>query len=211
MSTECDKQYKTRWEERYRQPGYAYGKAPNIFFAAQLKEIQTGSILMPAEGEGRNGVYAAGLGWKVSAFDLSDAGRAKAMQLAAECGVSLSYEVGDLEQLIFTEASFDTLGIIYAHVAPAKKRAFLEKLGSYLKPRGTVIFEAFGKRHLQLKAVHPGIGGPDDIDMLFSAEELQLAFAGYEVLLCREEVVHLNEGQYHSGKGSVLRFVARKP
>ena len=47
------------WDERYAEPDYVYGKAPNKYFKEKIDEIQIGEILFPAEGEGRNAVYAA--------------------------------------------------------------------------------------------------------------------------------------------------------
>jgi len=57
------------WDQRYSSETYAYGKNANAFFAAQLEHMNPGRLLLPDEGEGRNAVYAAGLGWAVEAFD----------------------------------------------------------------------------------------------------------------------------------------------
>lgn len=46
----------------------AYGTEPNAFFKAQLDQLTPGRLLLPAEGEGRNAVYAAKKGWEVAAF-----------------------------------------------------------------------------------------------------------------------------------------------
>ncbi|WP_118974763.1 SAM-dependent methyltransferase [Taibaiella koreensis] len=211
MATTRQQQDRNKWDERYRQQDFAYGKAPNHFFASCLEQLAPGSILMPADGEGRNGVYAATRGWKVHSFDLSSEGQAKALQLAAEKGVSIAYQVSDGTDLGWDEASFDAIGAIYAHVAPEQIPAFYRRLDRYLKPGGTFIFEAFGKAHLQWKALDPRVGGPDDIEMLFSEDDMQTLFNRYEIIHCREEVVLLEEGLYHRGKGSVLRFAARKP
>ena len=104
------------WNERYAQPDYAYGTVPNAFFAAQLRLRQpTGRILLPADGEGRNGVYAAEQGLEVHAFDLSEAGQHKAMQLADERRVAIDYKVGNFLDLGYHEGTFDVLALIYAH------------------------------------------------------------------------------------------------
>jgi hypothetical protein len=60
-----------RWNERYSKNEFAYGEAPNNYLKEQLEKLSAGAILFPAEGEGRNAVFAATLGWKVSAFDIS--------------------------------------------------------------------------------------------------------------------------------------------
>lgn len=59
------------WDDRYRDGKYIYGTNPNAFFKEYIIKHPIGTILLPAEGEGRNAVYAAQCGWKVEAFDLS--------------------------------------------------------------------------------------------------------------------------------------------
>ena len=72
------------WNERYASTEYVYGKEPNQYFKQILCSLSPGKILLPAEGEGRNAVYAASLGWQVYAYDFSERAYKKAMALAAE-------------------------------------------------------------------------------------------------------------------------------
>ncbi|HVS92946.1 MAG TPA: class I SAM-dependent methyltransferase [Mucilaginibacter sp.] len=210
MTTTKEQDYKKLWDSRYGEKEYAYGKAPNKFFKEQIEKLKPGSILMPADGEGRNGVYAAQLGWDVTSTDLSAEGKEKALQLAAERGVTLTYFVGDLEQANFREASFDAIGLVYAHFLAEKKSAIHKKLCTYLKPGGLVIFEAFSKSHLELARKNPRVGGPKDIAMLFSKEEIMHDFENFDTLLLEEMEITVDEGIYHAGTGSVIRFVGRK-
>ena len=198
------------WDERYKEREFAYGKNPNMFFKAWLPEFAPGSILMPADGEGRNGVFAARLGWKVTSFDLSVEGQSKAWQLAKENRITLEYLVGDFEQLEFEKATFDAIGLIYAHFSAEKKSMFHKKLNDCLRPGGIIVFEAFSKKHLHFRELNPKVGGPRDIRMLYSKAEITADFENYEVLMLEEEEILLNEGRYHIGKGSVIRFVGRK-
>lgn len=203
-------QYKDFWNSRYKKETYAYGKFPNDFFKECLEKMAPGSILLPADGEGRNGVFAAELGWDVTSLDLSIEGRVKALQLASERRVSIKYLVGDLEDLDFPEASFDAIGLIYAHFSQERKSLLHKKLHRYLKPGGMVILEGFRKEHLDFVTSNPKVGGPREIDMLFSKEELLEDFQGYEVVLMEEVEPLLEEGEYHMGKGAVVRFLGRK-
>lgn len=205
-----DEAYKKQWDQRYSEEAFAYGKEPNDFFREQIQLLTPGSILMPADGEGRNGVYAATLGWEVTAVDLSVEGRAKALRLADEMGVGIEYLVGDLERFGFQKESYDAIGLIYAHFLANKKSIIHRKLSSYLKPGGTVIFEAFSKTHLEYVKKNPKVGGPRDIDMLFSKEELAADFSNYDIKTLEELEVVNEEGQYHSGASSVIRFVGTK-
>ncbi|OMP76372.1 bifunctional 2-polyprenyl-6-hydroxyphenol methylase/3-demethylubiquinol 3-O-methyltransferase UbiG [[Flexibacter] sp. ATCC 35208] len=201
-----NEQYKTRWDNRYRETDFAYGKTPNLFFKEWLDRLEKGSLLMPADGEGRNGVYAAATGWQVTSTDLSPEGKIKALQLAGELNTNLTYIVGDLETIKFEPASFDAIGLIYAHFLPEKKSILHRQLDTYLKPGGIIIFEAFSKNH----NANAEVGGPTEIAWLFSEEEIKQDFPDYEILLLKEEVVGLEEGKYHNGEGTVIRFVGRK-
>lgn len=202
--------YQQKWNERYGQAAYAYGKEPNAFLKEWLARFTPGKLLMPAEGEGRNGVYAATQGWQVTAFDISEAGRNKALQLAVESGVDITYLVGALDSLQFTPASFDAIGLIYAHVEADEKAAFYNTLSACLRPGGMVMLEAFSKAHLAFNQANPAVGGPKEVDMLLSKAEIQVWFADYDILLLEETVIHLAEGAYHNGEGAVVRFVGRK-
>ncbi len=210
MNTTWDKEYKAMWDERYMDNDFVYGKEPNLFFKEWLQKLEPGTILMPADGEGRNGVFAGQLGWNVTSFDLSEEGKIKAQELAKENNVILDYIVGDLEQLQFEPVSFDAIGLIYAHFAADKKSTLHKKLNVYLKPGGIIIFEAFSKLHLLYNEQDPKVGGPKNIEMLFSTTEIASDFENYEILLLEEKEIILEEGKYHIGKGSGIRFVGRK-
>src|SRR5574343_378029 len=162
------KQY---WQDSYGKEEFAYGENPNHFLKEQLASFKPGTILFPAEGEGRNAVFAAELGWKVSAFDLSSEGQRKANLLAQKKGVEIDYILDPLSDLPYAEEQFDAMALIYAHFPADVKSSFHKLLSSYVKPGGIVIFEAFSKNHLELN--NEKAGGPKDINMLFSVEEIQ--------------------------------------
>jgi hypothetical protein len=199
-----------RWNERYKNPAYAYGEAPNHFLREQLEHLPLGSILFPAEGEGRNAVYAASLGWQVYAFDISHEGQQKAMKLALKNNVKLEYQVGLLETLQFEPAQFDAIALIYAHFPPTIKSHYHKILDKLLIENGIIIFEAFSKRHIDYIAKNEHVGGPRDIESLFSIYEIKNDFENYDIIQLKEKEIELNEGLYHNGIGSVIRFVGRK-
>ncbi|CAH0170175.1 MULTISPECIES: bifunctional 2-polyprenyl-6-hydroxyphenol methylase/3-demethylubiquinol 3-O-methyltransferase UbiG [unclassified Pedobacter] len=199
-----------RWNDRYSADEFAYGEQPNNYLREQLMQLDTGTILFPAEGEGRNAVFAAKLGWKVSAFDISIEGKNKALQLAENNNVSIDYQVGELQELDYKAEQFDAIALIYAHFPSAIKSTYHKILSNYLRNGGLLIFEAFSKKHLDYLAKNEKVGGPKEIDMLFSIEEIRTDFENYEVLALEEKEIELNEGLFHSGLGSVIRFVGRK-
>ncbi|OSZ81078.1 SAM-dependent methyltransferase [Chitinophagaceae bacterium IBVUCB2] len=199
-----------RWNERYSRDEFAYGEQPNNYLKEQLEKLPPGTILFPAEGEGRNAVFAATLGWTVSAFDISNEGKNKAIKLAEKNKVTIDYQVGELQTLNFTPGQFDAIALIYAHFPATIKSQYHKIFDSYLKKNGLIIFEAFSKKHIEYVTANEKVGGPKDIESLFSIEELQLDFPGYEIIELAEKEIELNEGVFHNGTGSVIRFVGRK-
>ncbi|SFA44788.1 2-polyprenyl-3-methyl-5-hydroxy-6-metoxy-1,4-benzoquinol methylase [Pedobacter suwonensis] len=199
-----------RWNDRYSTNEFAYGEQPNNYLKEQLTPLDTGTILFPAEGEGRNAVFAAKLGWKVSAFDISTEGKNKAVQLAVHNQVSIDYQVGKLQDLNYKAGQFDAIALIYAHFPSSIKSTYHKTLSHYLCKGGLVIFEAFSKKHLHYIAANEKVGGPKEIDMLFSMEEIKADFEDYEIIVLEEKEIELNEGLFHNGLGSVIRFVGRK-
>lgn len=199
-----------RWNERYSNEVFAYGEEPNVYLKEQLVKLKLGGILFPAEGEGRNAVFAARIGWEVSAFDISSEGKKKALQLAEKNNVKVDYQVGELLTLNYTVEQFDVLALIYAHFPASIKSAFHKTLSTYVRKGGIVIFEAFSKKHLEYLAKNDKVGGPKEIDMLFSIDEIKSDFEDYEIIELIETEVELNEGVFHNGTGSVIRFVGRK-
>ncbi|MBR9854944.1 MAG: class I SAM-dependent methyltransferase [Algicola sp.] len=205
-----ESEWLSKWNARFGKKSYAYGTAPNQYFKNKLDQLDTGTILFPAEGEGRNAVYAAQLGWDVSAFDISEAGKQKAMRLAEQKQVSIDYKIGELEVLGYQPEQFDAIALIYAHFPPNIRSNYHRLLHTYLKKGGTIIFEGFSKDHLKFRNKNPQVGGPSDLDSLFSLEDLKADFTDYEILELKKTTVELNEGDGHVGTGSVIRFLGVK-
>jgi SAM-dependent methyltransferase len=208
--TEKESAWLTQWNARYTEKGYAYGEQPNNYLREQLSKFDAGRILFPAEGEGRNAIFAAQLGWKVFAFDISKEGKNKANLLASKNRVTIDYQVGELSALNYASDQFDAIALIYAHFPAAIKSQYHRMLDRYLRKGGVIIFEAFSKNHLSYRLKNEKVGGPKDLESLFSIEEMKSDFHNYEIMELQETEIELNEGLYHQGKGSVIRFVGEK-
>lgn len=199
------------WNNRYREKEFAYGKSPNIFFKETLTKLDlSGKLLLPAEGEGRNAVYAAKIGLDVLAFDISKEGKTKALELAQSENVSIDYRVGELYQLNLKKNSFDALALIYAHFPKNVKEKLHKDLAQLVKPNGYLIIEGFSVNNLELRKKDPRIGGPADIEMLYSKQEIKETFKNFEVIQLNETLVELSEGSFHNGVASLIRFVGKK-
>ncbi|KFF21617.1 class I SAM-dependent methyltransferase [Chryseobacterium sp. JM1] len=205
-----DNTWLDRWNDRYSSEEFAYGTEPNTYLKEQLEKLEPGFILFPAEGEGRNAVFAATKGWKVSAFDISSEGKTKALQLAENRNVSIDYQVGELQNLNYHGEQFDAIALIYAHFPADIKSTIHKALDQYLRKGGLIIFEAFSKSHLDYVLKNEKVGGPKDIGSLFSIEEIKADFSNYDSIELEEKEIELNEGVFHNGTGSVIRFTGRK-
>jgi SAM-dependent methyltransferase len=193
------------WNERYANNEYAYGVKPNEFYKAELNLVHKGKLLFAAEGEGRNAVYAAQQGFEVYALDNSIEAKNKAEKLATENNVKIDYMVSEFENLDYPTNSFDALVLVFAHFPASIRKQYHEKLLTYLKPGGLVIFEAFAKEQIHFKS-----GGPKQVEMLFSEEEIHNEFPNTDFIKLETVENHLDEGPFHQGKGKVVHFTGTK-
>lgn len=193
------------WNQRYNSQEFIYGIEPNAFLAGILLGELPGLLLLPAEGEGRNAVHAARLGWQVTAVDQSSVGRDKALALAGQVGVGIDYLLADLCSWEPPRETYDLLGLIYLHLPSAQRREVHRRLVSGLKPGGMVVLEAFGKAQLGNSS-----GGPQDPDLLYAVEDLREDFAGLNIRSLAEATVTLDEGPGHQGRAKVIRMIAEK-
>jgi len=198
------------WDARYGEQEFAYGEKPNEYIKKQLENLSPKHILFPAEGEGRNAVYAATLGWEVSAFDLSHEGYRKAISLCMKHQVTIDYKIGEFSQLEYDNEHFDALALVYAHFPPHLRENYHQQLGKYVKPGGTIILEGFSKNNLELSQQQTASNGPKNIDMLYTTDIISQDFQDFDIVELKEEIIDIDEGPFHQGKASVIRFVGKK-
>jgi 2-polyprenyl-3-methyl-5-hydroxy-6-metoxy-1,4-benzoquinol methylase len=196
---------KEKWNEHYGAEEYHYGVEPNAFLREELAKLQPGKILFPAEGEGRNAVYAATCGWDVFAFDQSEKGQEKALKLALGKCVTIDYAISELQDWQAAYDQFDAIALIFVHMPHQLRKEVHQKMIQCLKPGGTLILEAFNKRQIKHNS-----GGPRDIEMLQSAEILKDDLSALKTIFLEELTTTLQEGRHHEGLAEVVRFVGKK-
>lgn len=149
---------KEKWNYRYSTEEYFFGKEPNEFFKEQIDKLTLGRALFIGDGEGRNSVYAAKLGWEVDCIDISEVGKEKAGNLAKENNVSINYIVDDALEYNFKTNSYDAVVVIYFHIDEELREKIHQKYLSALKPNGTIILLVYEKDHLSLNSNGPLLG-----------------------------------------------------
>ena len=196
------------WDQAFDTPAYKYGTEPNAFLRMQAHRLHPGSsVLVPGDGEGRNGVWLARQGHDVLSVDASAVGLGKARALAAQHGVPLRTAQVDLADWSPPPSSADAMVLTYVHLPPSLRADAHRRLAQALRPGGWLILEAFHPLQLQHAS-----GGPKDPDMLYTLDLLRADVGGglREVLAFEGEVV-LDEGPGHQGTAHVVRWLAQAP
>jgi SAM-dependent methyltransferase len=196
------------WDERFSRPGYAYGTAPNDFLAERAGEIPAGRVLSLAEGEGRNAVYLAGLGYDVVCVDSSAVGLEKARRLAAERGLEIETihaDLGNADEFEIEAASWEGIVSIFCHLPIELRQRIHRRIVAGLRPGGILILEAYTPRQLEY-----GTGGPPTLERLMTLDDLGRELSGLEIFHGQELEREIHEGTLHHGLGHVVQVVARK-
>lgn len=195
------------WDERYAPDEYVYGSEPNEFLLSMVSAFpDEGSVLCLADGEGRNGVFLAGRGFRVTSIDLSARGVDKARHLAADSGVVLDAQVGDLAEVDLGTERWDAIVSIFAHMPPQVRAGLHSRIAKALKPGGLFVLEAYTPDQ-----VGRGTGGPPVPELTMTLDGLRVELAGLSEEHGTELVREVHEGPGHTGDGAVVQFVARRP
>ena len=193
------------WNQRYNTAEYIYGTEPNDFLRDHAAAIPAGgNVLCLAEGEGRNAVFLAQQGYRVTAVDSSDMGLAKATALASTRGVQITCLHADLAEFALGEEAWDGIVSIFCHLPSAVRQPLYAALGRALRTGGVLLLESYTPAQLAFST-----GGPKDVDMLVDAATLRRELTGLQFSLleeCQREVV---EGTYHTGLAAVVQAIAR--
>jgi 2-polyprenyl-3-methyl-5-hydroxy-6-metoxy-1,4-benzoquinol methylase len=195
-----------QWDERYARQEYIYGTEPNKFLKEQLSLLKPGRILFPAEGEGRNAVFAASLGWETDAFDQSVEGQKKALKLATHKGVTINYFIQSLNDWNPEPDQYDCIALIFVHLPDGLRQQVHNAVVKALKPGGTLLLEAFTLNQLPRTS-----GGPKTAELLFLEEQITSDFKNLIFAEFAETQTTLEEGPLHQGVADVIQLTAFKP
>lgn len=195
------------WNHRFDRPEFVYGEAPNAFLRQQAEGLAPGRALCVADGEGRNGVWLAGLGWQVVAVDFSAVAQRKAAELARRRAVTLTLVEADVHDWDYPEAAFDLVVDIFSQFsAPGQRARKWAGMRRSLAPGGHLIVMGYSPAQL----AH-GTGGPSQPENLYTPDLLREAFAGLEIVHLEDSEVVLDEGVQHRGRSAIAGLVARRP
>ena len=196
-----------RWESRYAGADYAFGKEPNYFLASCKGLLpRSGSVLVVADGEGRNGVWLAEQGLDVLSIDFSPTALRRARALAAEHHVTVTFQQADVHTWDYPDAWFDVVVEIFTQFSSPPERAMKwAGMRRALKPGGLLIIQGYTPRQLIF-----GTGGPKQVENLYTRAMLERAFCDFRNMKIIEEEREMYEGTSHAGMSAVINLTAIK-
>ena len=197
-----------RWNQRFSDPGYIFGTAPNAFLARQASRLRPGlRALCVADGEGRNSTWLASQGLRVTAFDFSPVGLAKARALAARTRVDVDYRESDIFAWQWEPAAYDVVAVIFTQFMGAEaRREVFAGIESTLAPGGLLLMEGYRPEQLAYAT-----GGPKEVENFYTEPALRESFARLEILELAAYDAEVDEGPGHQGMSALIDLVARKP
>lgn len=197
------------WDKRYAAGGFMFGENPNVFLhenAPAPAPAPGARALVPGDGYGRNGLWLAEMGYRVLSVDISPLGVERARQRAAGRGVAFEAAAVDLTSWTPEPGAFDLVAVAFVHFPPGERVLAHARYVQALAPGGRLLLQAYTPDQ-----VGRGTGGPKTPLLLFTPELLAADFADLEILLLREHLVDLDEGERHRGQSSVVELIATKP
>jgi SAM-dependent methyltransferase len=199
---------RSRWDDRYDRPEFVFGTDPNDFLHSSVSSLPRGRALCLGDGEGRNGVFLAEMGFEVTSVDASAVGLAKARRLAASRGVEINTVVSDLSDYDLGAGSWELVVSIFLHLEPEFRRELHSRVARALAPGGAFVLEAYTPRQL-----HYRTGGPSRPEYLFTADLLRDDFGGLPGMTfahLAEVERDVSEGHGHSGRAAVVQLIVRR-
>lgn len=133
---------------------------PSAIVVEAVKGLAPGVALDAGMGQGRNAIYLARQGWKVTGFDLSAEALKAARANATGAGVQIETVKTSYADFDYGTARWDVIVLIFAW-APVDDPAFMARLRTSLRPGGRIVFEHFtddpaSPRPAAMHALKPG-------------------------------------------------------
>jgi 2-polyprenyl-3-methyl-5-hydroxy-6-metoxy-1,4-benzoquinol methylase len=137
-----------------------YPLTPSALLIETVSGLPPGAALDAGMGQGRNAVYLANKGWRVTGFDISEQALAVARANAERAAVRFDMLKAGYGDFAFGNARWDLVVLTFAW-APVTDPAFVARLRASLRSGGRIVFEHFledpdSPRPAVMQALKPG-------------------------------------------------------
>lgn len=170
------------WNARYAAREYVWDVHPSRLLADEVQQLRPGRALDLGCGEGRNSVWLATLGWRVTAVDFSDVGLDKGRCLARRHRLHVRWLLRDLLAYTPRSGHYDLVLMCYLQLPHGELTLVIRRAVRALVPGGTFLYIAHDRSNLER-----GHGGPRDPAVLRTPEEVVDMLPGFAIE--RAEVV----------------------
>lgn len=164
------------WDQHYDERELVWSAEPNRFLVAESEALPPGRALDLACGEGRNALWLAERGWRVTAVDYSGVALGKAQQIAARRGVEAEWVAADLLEYEPEPGAYDLVIVFYLQIPAGERRRVLARAAGAVAPGGTFLLVGHDLRNLA-----EGWGGPSEASVLYTPEEIAADLPGLEI------------------------------
>jgi SAM-dependent methyltransferase len=166
------------WDVRYAGDARirAWAETPNRVLVAEVAGLAPGRALDVACGMGRNAVWLAEQGWRVTGVDFSPVAIAEARKRAGAHGADVDFVVADLLAYDATAGAYDLVLVFFLQLVGPQLRSALTAAAHAVAPGGT--FLLVGHDLLNLTE---GVGGPSSADVLYTPADVTACLEGLRV------------------------------
>lgn len=165
------------WNRLYEEKELVWSAEPNVFLVEEVADLPPGRALDLGAGEGRNAIWLAEQGWRVTAVDFARSGLDKARRIAASHGVEVDFVQADLTEYRPQAASFDLVLALYLHLPWPEMEGVLDRAREAIAPGGTVLVIGHDRTNLER-----GYGGPQRPEVLYTAADIVARLGGLEIV-----------------------------
>ena len=164
------------WNRRYSKADLLWSATPNRFLVSEAEGLAPGRAIDLACGEGRNAMWLAELGWRVTAVDFSSVAIEKARRRAADEDLDVEFICSDLLEYEPDPSMYDLVLVLYLQLSGDERRIVLSRAASALAPSGTFLLVGHDRTNMT-----EGVGGPSDPAVLYTPDEVVSELPGLEI------------------------------
>ena len=164
------------WDQRHAAQQPIESTEPDSTLVDEIGSLRPGRALDLGAGDGRNAIWLAERGWKVTAVDFSQVALERGRSRAEAGGVTVDWQLADLLEWSPEARAYDLVTLFFIHLPGTARRGVYARAADAVAPGGTLLIVAHDRANLA-----DGVGGPQDPDVLVSPGEVAAELPGFRI------------------------------